>query len=480
METAPIGECASMPESVPSNGHAGRAAQAAAYSLYDEEGSEVARLPRLQATLGAGAVDVRHLLDDAKITTYDPSFSSTASCSSAITYVDGDAGVLLYRGIPIDALVEKSSFLEVAYLLLFGELPTANELDAFTNDITHHTMLHEQLASFYSGFRRDAHPMAVMLGVVGALSAFYPDSIDILDPAQRLISIERLIAKMPTIAAMAYKYSVGQPFVYPHNGLDYPSNLMRMMFSVPAEEYRPSPVLAKAMNALLIVQADHEQNASTSTVRSVGSSRANPFACVAAGISSLWGPLHGGANEAVLAMLQRIGSTANLPDAIRRAKDKNDPFRLMGFGHRVYKSYDPRAKVMRRIYEELLEETHTNGDPLFELAKELERSALEDDYFVSRKLYPNVDFYSGLIMKALGIPLNMFTAIFAISRTAGWLSHWKEMIEDPDQRITRPRQLYVGPTQRPYVPLRARGDGASGSKLPAGPPMPSEKSIVGG
>ncbi|MDQ2908418.1 MAG: citrate synthase [Candidatus Eremiobacteraeota bacterium] len=451
-----------------------------AYRLSDADGREVARLPRLSATLGAGAVDVRHLLDEAKITTYDPSFSSTASCSSAITYVDGDKGVLLYRGIPIDALVEKSTFLEVAYLLLFGELPTAGELDGFTCDITYHTMVHEQLSSFYSGFRRDAHPMAVMLGVVGALSAFYPDSIDILDPAQRLISIERLIAKMPTIAAMAYKYSVGQPFVYPHNGLDYCSNLLRMMFSVPAEDYRPSPVLGKAMNALLIVQADHEQNASTSTVRSVGSSRANPFACIAAGISSLWGPLHGGANEAVLTMLQRIGSTANLPDAIRRAKDKDDPFRLMGFGHRVYKSYDPRAKVMRRIYEELLEEMGTKGDPLFELAKELERLALEDDYFVSRKLYPNVDFYSGLIMKALGIPLNMFTAIFAISRTAGWLSHWKEMIEDPDQRITRPRQLYVGPQQRPYVALRDRGEGASGSKLPAGLPMPSEKSIVGG
>ena len=450
------------------------------YTLHDESGREIAKLPLLEATVGAPAVDVRQLLDVAKTTTYDPSFSSTASCSSAITYVDGDNGVLLYRGIPIDELVEQSSFLEVAYLLLFGELPSADELQTFTDDITRHTMVHEQISIFYRGFRRDAHPMAIMLGVVGALSAFYPDSIDVHNPMQRLISIERLIAKMPTIAAMAYKYSIGQPFVYPQNRFDYASNFLHMMFSVPAEPYTPSPVLAKAMNALLIVQADHEQNASTSTVRTVGSSRANPFACVAAGISSLWGPLHGGANEAVLTMLQQIGSKANLPDAIRRAKDKDDPFRLMGFGHRVYKSYDPRAKVMRRIYEELAQEMGTQGDPLFDLASELERLALEDDYFVSRKLYPNVDFYSGLIMKALGIPINMFTAIFAISRTVGWLAHWKEMIEDPDQRIARPRQLYVGYTQRPYVRVAERGTRDSGAKMPTGPAMPSEKSIVGG
>ena len=449
------------------------------YTLSDANGRTVARLPLLEPTVGAAAVDVRSLLDDGGITTYDPGFSSTASCTSAITYVDGDNGVLLYRGYSIDGLVEHSSFVEVAYLLLFGELPTPAQLASFTRDITYHSMLHEQLSSFYRGFRRDAHPMAVMLGVVGALSAFYPDSIDVFDPRQRLVSIERLVAKMPTIAAMAYKYTIGQPFVYPRNDLDYCSNFLHMMFSVPAEPYAFSPVLAKAVNALLIVQADHEQNASTSTVRTVGSSRANPFACVAAGISSLWGPIHGGANEAVVSMLQGLGSKANLPDAIRRAKDKNDPFRLMGFGHRVYKSYDPRAKVMRRIYEELLAELDLGNDPLFELAKELERLALEDDYFVQRKLYPNVDFYSGLIMKAIGIPINMFTAIFALSRTVGWLSHWKEMIEDPDQRITRPRQLYVGPAERPYVEIGHRTGNGTVAKLPAGPAMPGEKSIVG-
>ncbi len=451
------------------------------YTLTTDGGDDAARLPLLKATIGHDAIDVRHLLDRAHITTYDPGFSSTASCSSAITYVDGDLGVLLYRGYPIDELVEHSSFVEVAYLLLFGELPSPKEIDKFAYDIGHHTMLHEQITSFFHGFRRDAHPMAVLLGVVGALSAFYPDSINVYDPGQRLISIERLVAKMPTITAMAYKYTVGQPFVYPRNDLDYCSNFLHMMFSVPAEAYVPNPIFTKAMNALLIVQADHEQNASTSTVRTVGSSRANPFACVAAGISSLWGPIHGGANEAVVTMLQELGSVKALPDAIRRAKDKDDPFRLMGFGHRVYKSYDPRAKVMKRIYAELLDELNLGDDPLFEMAKELERLALEDDYFVSRKLYPNVDFYSGLIMKALGFPINMFTAIFALARTTGWLAHWKEMIEDPDQRITRPRQLYVGPSQRSFVALdqRAKSNGAP-SKMPAGPAMPSERSIVGG
>jgi citrate synthase len=449
------------------------------YTLLDSEGREVAKLALHEATVGSNSIDVRDLLEGAGITTYDPGFSSTASCSSAITFVDGEKGVLLYRGYSIDELVEHSSFVEVAYLLLFGELPTPPQLQSFTHDVTYHSMLHEQLSSFYRGFRRDAHPMAVMLGVVGALSAFYPDSIDVFDPRQRLISIERLIAKLPTITAMAYKYTIGQPFVYPRNDLDYCSNFLHMMFSVPAEPYLVSPTLAKAMNALLIVQADHEQNASTSTVRTVGSSRANPFACVAAGISSLWGPIHGGANEAVVNMLQSLGSKANLPDAIRRAKDKDDPFRLMGFGHRVYKSYDPRAKVMRRIYEELLEELDLGNDPLFELAKELERLALEDDYFVKRKLYPNVDFYSGLIMKALGIPIPMFTAIFALARTVGWLSHWKEMIEDPEQRITRPRQLYVGSAERPYVPIEHRRVNGTPAKLPAGPAMPGEKSIVG-
>jgi len=449
------------------------------YTLHDTDGHTVAKLPILDATVGAQAVDVRALLDVAGITTYDPGFSSTASCSSAITFVDGDNGILLYRGYSIDQLVDHSSFVEVAYLLLFGELPTPAQLQSFTRDVTYHTMLHEQLSSFYRGFRRDAHPMAVMLGVVGALSAFYPDSIDVFDPRQRLVSIERLIAKMPTITAMAFKYTIGQPFVYPRNDLDYCQNFLHMMFSVPAEPYNVNPIIAKAMNALLIVQADHEQNASTSTVRTVGSSRANPFACVAAGISSLWGPIHGGANEAVVNMLQSLGSKANLPDAIRRAKDKNDPFRLMGFGHRVYKSYDPRAKVMRRIYEELLEELDLGNDPLFELAKELERLALEDDYFVQRKLYPNVDFYSGLIMKAIGIPINMFTAIFALSRTVGWLSHWKEMIEDPEQRITRPRQLYVGPAERSYVEIGHRSGNGAVAKLPVGPAMPGETSIVG-
>jgi citrate synthase len=466
-----------MSDSIPTNGHASAEAP---YALTDSGGTPRAKLPLLHATLGADAVDVRHLLDDAKLVTYDPGFSSTASCSSAITFVDGDTGVLLYRGYAIDELVEKSTFVEVAFLLLFGELPTAAELDEFARDLRYHTMLHEQLSSFYRGFRRDAHPMAVMLGVVGALSAFYPDSIDVFDPRQRLISIERLIAKLPTITAMAYKYTVGQPFVYPRNDLDYCSNFLHMMFSVPAETYVANPLFAKAVNALLIVQADHEQNASTSTVRTVGSSRANPFACVAAGISSLWGPIHGGANEAVLTMLQQLGSKDNIPDAIRRAKDKDDPFRLMGFGHRVYKSYDPRAKVMRGIYDQLLQDTGIAKDPLFELAKELEHIALEDEYFVSRKLYPNVDFYSGLIMKALGIPINMFTSIFALSRTVGWLAHWKEMIEDPEQRITRPRQLYVGPSKRGYVSSAERGNNGSLPKLPKGPAMPGERSIVGG
>ncbi len=450
------------------------------FTLKNDAGEDVARLPLMRATIGRDAIDVRHLLEGAHVTTYDPGFSSTASCSSAITYVDGDLGVLLYRGYAIDELVEKSSFVEVAYLLLFGELPSAKELAKFDYDIGHHTMLHEQISSFYRGFRRDAHPMAVLLGVVGALSAFYPDSINVYDPIQRLVSIERLVAKMPTITAMAYKYTVGQPFVYPRNDLDYCSNFLHMMFSVPAEAYVPNPIFTKAMNALLIVQADHEQNASTSTVRTVGSSRANPFACVAAGISSLWGPIHGGANEAVVAMLQELGSVKAIPDAIRRAKDKDDPFRLMGFGHRVYKSYDPRAKVMKRIYAELLEELSLGDDPLFEMAKELERLALEDDYFVARKLYPNVDFYSGLIMKALGFPVNMFTAIFALARTTGWLAHWKEMIEDPDQRITRPRQLYVGPPQRAFLDLDARAkNNGTGAKMPSGPAMPNEASIVG-
>jgi citrate synthase len=406
--------------------------------------------------MGYDAVDVRHLLGESRLCTFDPSFGSTASCRSAVTYIDGDAGVLLHRGYPIDVLAERSTYLEVAYLLLFGELPIAAELERFVHSITYHTMVHEQLTRFYGGFPRDAHPMAVLLGVVGALSAFYPDSIDVFDPEQRLVSIHRLIAKMPTIAAMAHKYSLGQPFVYPQNKLDYSENFLHMMFSVPAEPYQMNPVFARALNALMIVQADHEQNASTSTVRTVGSSRVNPFACIAAGIASLWGPLHGGANEAVLAMLIEIGTKDRIPEFVARAKDKNDPFLLMGFGHRVYKSYDPRAKVMQRICEEVLAERGAESDPLLELARELERTVLADDYFAERKLYPNVDYYSGIVMRALGIPLPMFTPLFAVARTVGWLAQWKEMIEDPDQRIARPRQVYAGPTERTYIPLSER------------------------
>jgi citrate synthase len=443
------------------------------YSLADPEGHELTQFPLLKATLGADSLDVRHMLSKTKLTTFDPSFNSTASCSSKITFVDGDKGILLYRGYPIDELVDKSSFIEVAYLLLHGELPTQSELDTFNRDITLHTMVHEQLALFYRGFRRDAHPMAVLLGVVGALSAFYPDSIDVHDPQQRWVSIKRLIAKMPTITAMTYKYAVGQPFVYPRNDLDYCSNFTHMMFSVPAEKYEPNPVVSRAINALLIVQADHEQNASTSTVRGVGSSRANPFACIASGIASLWGPLHGGANEAVLEMLLKFKTKDDIADAVKRAKDKNDPYRLMGFGHRVYKSYDPRAKVMRKVYSDLRVELGLQDDPLFELAEELERLALEDEYFVQRKLYPNVDFYSGLIMRAVGIPTNLFTAIFALARTVGWLSHWKEMIEDPDARIMRPRQLYLGPSQREYVDVGARHSNGV-VPIAAGPAMPGE------
>jgi citrate synthase len=426
------------------------------YRLVNGDGAALANLPLVRGTMGYEAVDVRHLLGESRLCTFDPSFGSTASCRSAITYIDGDAGVLLHRGYPIDVLAERSTYLEVAYLLLFGDLPNAAELERFVHSITYHTMVHEQLTRFYSGFPRDAHPMAVLLGVVGALSAFYPDSIDVFDPEQRLVSIHRLIAKMPTIATMAHKYSVGQPFVYPQNRLDYSENFLHMMFSVPAEPYPVNPVFARALNALMIVQADHEQNASTSTVRTVGSSRVNPFACVAAGIASLWGPLHGGANEAVLTMLTEIGTKDRIPEFVARAKDKNDPFLLMGFGHRVYKSYDPRAKVMQRICEEVLAERGAENDPLLELARELERTVLADDYFAERKLYPNVDYYSGIVMRALGFPLPMFTPLFAVARTVGWLAQWKEMIEDPDQRIARPRQIYAGPTRREYVPLSER------------------------
>jgi citrate synthase len=450
------------------------------FKLIDDRGNTVAELPVFTGTLGYEAIDVRHLLGETDYITFDPSFGSTASCRSTITYIDGDKGVLLYRGYPIDQLAEHSTYLEVCYLLLFGELPTASELDRFKKDITYHTMVHEQLLQFYGGFRRDAHPMAVMLGVVGALSAFYPDSTDIFDPEHRMISIYRLIAKMPTIASMAYKYSLGQPFVYPQNKLSYAENFLNMMFSVPAEDYKINPVFARAIETLLILQADHEQNASTSTVRTVGSSRANPFACIAAGVSSLWGPLHGGANEEVVRMLEQIGDKKHISEYVNKAKDKDDAFRLMGFGHRVYKSYDPRAKVMKRVCEEVLHEVGRDKDPLLAIAMELEKIALSDEYFISRKLYPNVDFYSGIVMRAIGFPMNMFTALFAVSRTVGWLSQWKEMIEDPEQRIARPRQLYCGATQRDYVDVEKRRGGRDGKPLTGGRPMPAEPTVVGG
>ena len=448
------------------------------FRLVDDDERTVAKLAVLKGTVGYECIDVRRLLSDTNYCTFDPGFSSTASCRSAITYIDGDKGVLLHRGYPIDQLAEKSTYLEVAYLLLFGDLPTSDQLATFVKDITYHTMVHERLSRFYQGFPREAHPMAVMSAVVGALSAFYPDSTDVFDPQQRIISIHRLIAKMPTIAAMAYKNAVGQPFVYPLNRLDYSENFLNMMFSVPAEPFVINPVFAKAINALLIIQADHEQNASTSTVRTVGSSRANPFACVSAGVASLWGPLHGGANEAVLEQLGEIGTKDRIPDVIKRAKDKEDPFRLMGFGHRVYKSYDPRAKVMQKICDEVLHEVGHDNDPVLALARELERAVLADDYFAQRKLYPNVDYYSGIVMRAIGLPHQMFTALFAISRTAGWLAQWKEMIEDTDQRISRPRQLYVGPTQREYLPLEQRTAG-NGAKIGSERPMPSEPQVVG-
>jgi citrate synthase len=413
-------------------------------------------LPVLDGTIGPRVIDVRRLYGDHGLFTYDPGFTSTAACESKITYIDGEEGVLLHRGYPIQELAEHSDFLEVCYLLLYGELPNVQQKAIFRKNITYHTMLHEQIHTFYRGFRRDAHPMAVMVGVVGALSAFYHDSTDINDPRQREIASHRLIAKMPTIAAMAYKYSTGQPFIHPRNDLDYAENFLRMTFAVPAEEYQINPVVAKAMDKIFILHADHEQNASTSTVRMAGSSGANPFACIAAGIASLWGPAHGGANEAVLHMLHQIGDKKRIPEFIQRAKDKNDSFRLMGFGHRVYKNYDPRAAVMRKSCHEVLDELDKRELPLLDLAMELERIALEDEYFVERKLYPNVDFYSGLILEAIGFPTTMFTVLFAVARTVGWVAQWIEMIEDPSQRIGRPRQLFTGPTPRKFVPLEQR------------------------
>jgi citrate synthase len=409
----------------------------------------------LSGSVGPDVIDIRKLYADTGMFTYDPGFTSTASCESALTYIDGDEGVLLHRGYPIGQLAEQSSFMEVCYLLLNGELPDAGELDSFTHTITRHTMLHEQLATFYRGFRRDAHPMAVMCGVVGALSAFYHDSADITDPHQRMIASHRLIAKMPTIAAMAYKYSLGQPFLYPDNSLSYTGNFLRMTFGVPAEPYEVNPIVEKALDRIFILHADHEQNASTSTVRLAGSSGANPFACIAAGIACLWGPAHGGANEAALNMLREIGTPDKIPHYIARAKDKNDPFRLMGFGHRVYKNYDPRATVMQKTVREVFKAMNVN-DPVFDVALQLEEMALNDPYFIEKKLFPNVDFYSGVILSAIGFPTTMFTALFALARTVGWVAQWNEMIADPDQKIGRPRQLYTGPTARDYVPLGKR------------------------
>jgi len=422
-------------------------------------GNRRADLPLLEPTLGPAMIDIRRLREETGCWAYDPALGETGVCRSAITYVDGDEGVLLYRGYPIDALVENCDYLDVAWLLLNGDLPSAPQKAKFTGDITHHTMVNEQLHAIYRGFRRDSHPMAVMCGVVGALAAFYHDTLDIFDPHDRLIASHRLVAKMPTIAAMAYKYSLGQPFIYPRNDLGYAENFLHMLFAVPCEAYRPPPAMVRALDALLIIQADHEQNASTSAMRLVGSTRANPYAATAAAIAALWGPLHGGANEAVLDTLAQIGSVERIPEMLGRAKDRNDPFRLMGFGHRVYKSYDPRARVLRPLCHEVLADLGKQ-DPLLALAMELERIALEDDYFVSRKLYPNVDFYSGIIFRALGLPPAMFTPVFAVARTVGWAAHWNEMMADPETRITRPRQLYVGPAERPFVPVAERREQA--------------------
>lgn len=427
------------------------------FTLTENSTGRTFELPVIKGTTGPDVIDVRKLYAETGCFTYDPGFTSTGSCESRITYIDGDAGILLYRGYPIEELAEQSDFMEVCYLLLYGNLPSVEEKEKFRRDITYHTMVNEQINYFFRGFRRDSHPMAVMCGVVGALSAFYHDSTDITDPRHRMVASHRLIAKMATIAAMTYKYSLGQPFIYPRNDLKFSENLLHMMYATPCEEYSVNPVLARAMRRILILHADHEQNASTSTVRLAGSSGANPFACIAAGIASLWGPAHGGANEAVLNMLEEIGSKDHIPEYIKRAKDKDDPFRLMGFGHRVYKNYDPRAKVMQKTCHEVLDELGIRDTPLLELAMDLERIALEDEYFVEKKLYPNVDFYSGIIFRAMGIPTSMFTVLFAVARTVGWVAQWNEMIEDPLQKIGRPRQLYIGDTQRRYIPIDQRG-----------------------
>lgn len=415
-----------------------------------------ASFPIIAGTDGPPVIDIRKLHAELGYFTYDPGFIATGSCESNITFIDGEQGILLHRGYPIEQLVEHCNFLEVCYLLLNGQLPNPGEFQEFESVITNHTLLHEQLQYFYRGFRRDAHPMAIMCGVAGALSAFYHDSTDINDPQQRLIASHRMIAKMPTIAGWAYKYSLGQPFMYPKNELGYAENFLWMLFGNPCENYEINPIVAKAMDRILILHADHEQNASTSTVRLSGSSGANPFACISAGIASLWGPAHGGANEAVLNMLREIGNKSNIDEYIKKAKDPNDPFRLMGFGHRVYKNFDPRAKIMQQTCHEVLNELGITNEPLLELAIELERIALEDEYFVGRKLYPNVDFYSGIIFQALGIPTTMFTVLFAVARTVGWISQWKEMIEDPNQKIGRPRQLYTGQAPRSVTPIARR------------------------
>ncbi|MEO0328802.1 MAG: citrate synthase [Pseudomonadota bacterium] len=412
--------------------------------------------PIYNASIGPGVIDITTLYKNTGCFTYDPGFTSTAACDSDITFIDGDKGMLLHRGYPIEQLAEQGDFLETCYLLLYGELPTRAENEEFRSRVTYHTMVHEQMNRFFTGFRRDAHPMAIMCGVVGALSAFYHDSTDISDDDQRFVASLRMIAKMPTIAAMAYKYHVGQPFVYPDNELDYSSNFLRMCFAVPCEKYEVNPVLARAMDRIFILHADHEQNASTSTVRLAGSSGANPFACIAAGIACLWGPAHGGANEAALNMLEEIGTADRIPEFVARAKDKNDPFRLMGFGHRVYKNYDPRARIMQKTTHEVLNELGIKDDPTLEVAMELEKIALTDEYFVEKKLYPNIDFYSGITLKALGFPTTMFTVLFALARTVGWLSQWKEMIEDPKQKIGRPRQLYQGSVSRDYIDIGKR------------------------
>jgi citrate synthase len=419
-------------------------------------GNKTYDFPILNGTIGPDVIDIAKLYAQSGMFTYDPGFTSTGSCESKITYIDGDAGILEYRGYPIEQLAEHGDFLETCYLLLYGELPTKAQKEDFDSRVIHHTMVHEQMARFFQGFRRDAHPMAIMVAAVGALAAFYHDSTDINDPQQRMIASMRMIAKVPTLAAMAYKYTIGQPFIYPKNSLSFASNFLNMCFAVPCEEYKINPVLADALDKIFILHADHEQNASTSTVRIAGSSGANPFACIAAGIACLWGPAHGGANEAALAMLAEIGTVDKIPDFIKRVKDKNSEVRLMGFGHRVYKNYDPRAKIMQRMCHAVLAETGHDDDPMLKVALELEKIALHDEYFIDRKLYPNVDFYSGITLKAMGFPTSMFTVLFAVARTVGWISQWSEMIEDPHQKIGRPRQLYTGVTHRDYVEIDKR------------------------